>query len=225
MTKRSNFLYWLNVGGDLLYLLIVGGLYISGRSLFHGQMMLLAQVASGILIVSLPRLMERWWHFRFPPVLIYLFEIFILLSVLLGTGLQCYSVPYWDKFEHLFSAAMLAGLGFAIFAALTLQKRLTSTSPLLMALFALAFGTTIGVLWEFYEFTFDGLLGLNMQRYMATGGELLRGRAALMDTMGDLFMDFFGSLGLALFGYFGIKRDLRWLDTFAFQPDHKSVNH
>ena len=40
MTKRSNFLYWLNVGGDLLYLLIVGGLYISGRSLFHGQMML-----------------------------------------------------------------------------------------------------------------------------------------------------------------------------------------
>ena len=125
----------------------------------------------------------------------------------------------------LFSAAMLAGLGFAIFAALTPQKRLTSTSPLLMALFALAFGTTIGVLWEFYEFTFDGLLGLNMQRYMATGGELLRGRAALMDTMGDLFMDFFGSLGLALFGYFGIKRDLRWLDTFAFQPDHKSVNH
>ena len=149
MTKRSNFLYWLNVGGDLLYLLIVGGLYISGRSLFHGQMMLLAQVASGILIVSLPRLMERWWHFRFPPVLIYLFEIFILLSVLLGTGLQCYSVPYWDKFEHLFSAAMLAGLGFAIFAALTPQKRLTSTSPLLMALFALAFGTTIGVLWKF----------------------------------------------------------------------------
>ena len=64
MTKRSNFLYWLNVGGDLLYLLIVGGLYISGHSLFHGQMMLLAQVASGILIVSLPRLMERWWHFR-----------------------------------------------------------------------------------------------------------------------------------------------------------------
>ena len=53
MTKRSNFLYWLNVGGDLLYLLIVGGLYISGHSLFHGQMMLLAQVASGILIVSL----------------------------------------------------------------------------------------------------------------------------------------------------------------------------
>ncbi len=48
MTKRSNFLYWLNIGGDMLYLLIVGGLYLSGHSLFHGQMMLLAQVASGI---------------------------------------------------------------------------------------------------------------------------------------------------------------------------------
>ena len=74
------------------------------------------------------------------------------------------------------------------------------------------------VLWEFYEFTFDGLLGMNMQRYMAAGGELLRGRAALMDTMGDLLMDFLGSLGLALVGYFGIKRDLSWLKTFAFQP-------
>ena len=90
-----------------------------------------------------------------------------------------------------------------------------------MALFALAFGTTIGVLWEFYEFTFDGLLSMNMQRYMAAGGVLLRGRAALMDTMGDLFMDFFGSLGLAVFGYFGIKRDLRWLDTFKFQSEDR----
>ena len=139
--------------------------------------------------------------------------------------MQCYSVPYWDKFEHLFSAAMLAGLGFAIFAALTPQKRLTSTSPLLMALFALAFGTTIGVLWEFYEFTFDGLLGLNMQRYMATGGELLRGRAALMDTMGDCLWTSLVRWDLLCLVILGIKRDLRWLDTFAFQPDHKSVNH
>lgn len=111
---------------------------------------------------------------------------------------------------------MLAGLGLAIFAALTPQAQLRQTKPLLLALFALAFGTLLGVCWEFYEFTGDGLLGLNMQRYMQ-GHTLLAGRAALMDTMGDLLADVLGSAALAVTAYFGLRRDPAWLTTFEFR--------
>lgn len=35
---------------------------------------------------------ERLGHFRFPIILLVLFEAFIIGSVLLGTGLQCYGI-------------------------------------------------------------------------------------------------------------------------------------
>lgn len=215
MTKTYRFLIGVNVVGALAYLVIVGILTALGRPPFSGQGMLLGQVAFGLVASLVPALIERLGHFEFPVVLLVLFEAFILGSVLLGTGLQFYSIPYWDKFLHLFSASMLAGLGLAIFGALTPTDQLAKTSPGLLALFALSFGSLIGVCWEFYEFTGDGLFGLNMQRTMS-GGHPLLGRAALMDTMGDLFADVFGALLLALWAYFGIKRNRAWLNTFMF---------
>lgn len=206
----------INTLGSAAYLVICGSLMVMGQSPFTGQAMLLVQVGVGLLLGLAPIVIERLGHFRFPIILLVLFEAFIIGSVLLGTGLQCYGIPYWDKFLHLFSAAMLAGLGLAIFAALTPQAQLRQTKPLLLALFALAFGTLLGVCWEFYEFTGDGLLGLNMQRYMQ-GHTLLAGRAALMDTMGDLLADVLGSAALAVTAYFGLRRDPAWLTTFEFR--------
>lgn len=221
MNRKIDWLYWLNIVGAVAYILYYGGMMLAGKPQFAGQSQLLAQVAAGIVIVSIPKILERLFHFRFPVLLVGLYEIFIFMSILLGTGMQFYDIPYWDKYEHLFSAAMLAGLGFALFGQLTPKERLPKVNPFLMALFAVAFGTMIGVIWEFYEFTFDGLLGMNMQRYMV-GHTLLQGRAVLMDTMGDLFADFFGSLALAVAGYFGIKRDWHWLDKFMFHVDKKA---
>lgn len=210
----------VNVLGAILYVLICGFFLMRGKPIYPGQTMLLGQVVFGLIAALLPALIERWGHFRFPVILLVIFEAFILGAVLLGTGMQFYNIPYWDKFLHLFSASMLAGLGLAIFGALTPKDRLYQTSPFLLALFAVAFGTMIGVFWEFYEFTGDGLLGLNMQRYMS-GHTLLAGRAALMDTMGDLLADFLGSLLLGILAYLGIKRNPRWLDTFMFHTGRK----
>ncbi|MCI2033696.1 MAG: hypothetical protein LKJ69_10015 [Lactobacillus sp.] len=216
MQALYRILYGMNLIGGVAYLLICGLALAQGHAYYPGQPMLLGQVALGLILASLPAIIGRLGHFRFPLVILLLWEAFILCAVLLGTGMQFYSVPYWDKFLHLFSASMLAGLGLAIFGALTPQKQLVQTSPLLLALFAVAFGTMLGVFWEFYEFTGDGLLGLNMQRYMV-GHTLLRGRAVLMDTMGDLCADFLGALALGIWCYLGVRRDRQWLETFQFQ--------
>lgn len=216
MYTTRRILYWVNIIGALAYLIISGQRMAAGHPLFANQMQLTLQVAAGMLIVTLPLIIERLTYRALPDVLVALYEIFILMAILLGTGMQAYSIPYWDKVEHLFSAGILAGTGYMVFAGLTPDEQLEKTSPLLIALFAAVFGISIGVFWEFYEFTGDSLLGMNMQRFMAHGQPLI-GQAALMDTMGDLLMDVLGSVLLGIYGFFAIRRDRAWLKTFELK--------
>lgn len=174
------------------------------------------QVVAGLVIATLPIIIERFMPYRFPEILYAVYLIFVYCLILLGTGLHFYSrLYYWDKFLHVLSAGLLAGLGYTVFNVLISKQLRQTISALLMSLFAATFGSTIGVLWEFYEFTGDSLLGLNMQRYMAKG-HLLLGQAALLDTMGDLLADVLGSCLIAIIGYFCIKHNRDWLDKLTF---------
>lgn len=183
-----------------------------GQALF-----LLLEIILGIVILLLPKGIARLGHFELPAILYSLFVIFIYGAVYLGTVYHFYGlVPLWDKLLHVGSAMLLGCLGYALFGLFTPKKQLRQLSPLMLSLFAFTFGLALGVFWEFYEFTFDGLLGLNMQRFMV-GTTLLQGRAALMDTMGDLFADALGALIIVVIGYCGIKRNPDWLDKFLFR--------
>ncbi|GAY72795.1 hypothetical protein [Lentilactobacillus kosonis] len=131
-----------------------------------------------------------------------------------------YGVPYWDKYEHVLAGIMLAGIGYPIFNSLAHVRSSARTHPGLMSLFSFTFGITCGVFWEFYEFTADSLANLNLQRY-AAGSHLLVGRAALMDTMGDLFADVTGALIMALIGYLMIKNNPNSSKYLVFQSKRK----
>ena len=60
----------------------------------------------------------------------------------------------------------------------------------------------IGALWEIYEFSFDALLGLNMQKHTTAEGAGLVGKEALSDTMKDLIIDALAALAVAVVGLF-----------------------
>ncbi len=70
----------------------------------HGQMLLLVEVFIGILIASLPFLIEKLGNFYFPQIELVFFYIFLYMSIFLGSGLQFYGVTFWDKYEHVLSA-------------------------------------------------------------------------------------------------------------------------
>ena len=74
------------------------------------------------------------------------------------------------------------------------------------------------MVWEFYEFTCDGIANLNLQRYLSAGHALV-GRAALMDTMGDLIADFIGGMVLTVYTYLQMRRDPLWIKQFFFHKD------
>ena len=86
---------------------------------------------------------------------------------------------------HTFSGLMLGALGFSVVNLLNRTEKVpVHLSPLLVAVFAFCFAVTLGVIWEVYEYTFDGILHLNMQKFAVQNGAPLIGREALKDTMG-----------------------------------------
>ena len=80
------------------------------------------------------------------------------------------------------------------------------TSPWLFLLFGFAFAGLCGVFWEFWEFLCDQFLGMNLQRFAASDGTLFVGRAALMDTMGDLLTNTIGAALMGLFAWSQSKK-------------------
>ena len=107
----------------------------------------------------------------------------------------------------LMDGAMLGALGFSLVSLLNEDKRVPmEMSPFFIALFAFCFALACGVVWEIYEFTLDGIMQLNMQKYALQDGTLIVGRAALLDTMEDLIVDTLGALAVCVVGYISLKK-------------------
>lgn len=111
-----------------------------------------------------------------------------------------YRFAHWETILHGMTAMMPGSLGVSLMAALNNSEK----APMHLSLSLLP--CLVVAFWEIYEFTFDGLLGLNMQKFMLEDGTQLVGRAALTDTMGDIIMDFVGALIISLFDYYMMKK-------------------
>ncbi len=178
-----------------------------------GSLLLVLETGAGLLLVLLPAMLSKWLRFYLPSFLYFFFLAFIYCAIYLGDAYHFYYIPYWDKFLHLISGALLFGLAWAILGCFKFKEKLPAG---FLCLYGVAFAVFCGVLWECYEFTCDGLFAMNLQRYMSAG-RALSGRAALMDTMGDLIADLAGSLIFSLGSYLRLKQDPAWLKTFFFK--------
>lgn len=156
--------------------------------------LILFQLTAGLVFLRLPRLLSRPLGIDIPHGLYIAYMLFLWAAIFLGEfALLYYRVPFWDTLMHFFSAVLLTLLGLSLPTLITGE----AIPPLLCTVLAVGFSVTVGVLWEVYEFSFDGILGLNMQKFAAltrSGLAPLTGRAALTDTMTDLIVDLIGSL-------------------------------
>lgn len=174
----------------------------------------------GVICMNLPSKVEKNLKIRIPSGILIPFEIFLYCAIFLGeTRSFYYNVPHWDTFLHFFSAGMLGTLAFSIISILNDSEHVPfNLSPGFIALFAFCFAVTCGALWEIYEFTFDGILGLNMQKFMTEDGVPFVGRAALADTMKDIIVDVCGAALVSLFGYFSMRKyTTKWVDNLQLK--------
>ncbi len=176
--------------------------------------LMLSQCILGVVALLLPGMLEHKLKIEIPSNMLILYTIFLYSAIYLGEVKSFYyNVANWDNILHTFSGAMIGALGFSIVALLNKSEDVPmNLSPVFVALFSFCFAVTLGVIWEFYEFTFDGLLGLNMQKFALENGTPLVGRAALTDTMVDLFVDAVGALIMSIIGYISLKYNKGWIE-------------
>ncbi|BBF44023.1 arginine/ornithine antiporter ArcD [Lachnospiraceae bacterium KM106-2] len=169
--------------------------------------LMLMQCALGLFLIFLPYIIERKWKIFLPDMMYVLCFIFLYCAIYLGEVRSFYyTVPHWDTILHALSAAMLATLGFNLVNILNdAQNIKMDMSPFFVAFFAFCFSVACGAIWEIYEYTFDGILHFNMQKFATQTGTDLIGRAALYDTMKDIIVDTLSSLAISILGYVNLR--------------------
>ena len=187
----------------------------------------LVQVGFGLVALLFPSLLRKHTRILLPQRITFIYAVFLYLALLLGSLGGFYdTVAEWDTLQHALSSALFGVLGFSVIA--NLQEggvqRLNLT-PVLSSLFSFCLATTIGVLWEFYEFFADSVLGQNTQRTMTIEGVPLIGQAALLDTMGDLIVNCTAAAIVATLGYFALKSSGNWLEAYLITFDTETKNN
>lgn len=175
-------------------------------------LLMLTQCFLGLLVMSLPSIITHKLNLMVPNTMCILYYIFLYCAIFLGEIFSFYYlVPHWDLYLHAMSGAMLGALGFILVDWLNKDEHVKlSMSPVFVSIFAFSFALAVGVLWEIYEFSFDSILGLNMQKFRNEDGTLLVGKSALDDTMEDLIIDAVSAATVAVIGLLtNIKRKKR----------------
>ena len=195
--------------------------------------LIIFQTLFGLLVVNLPLILHRRFKWQIPGVFSAAYTVFLYASIFLGEVLVFYyRVPFWDDLLHLSSSMMLGLFGFSAVEMLNGNKERqgSNLSPFFVSVFSATFAISIGILWEIYEFTFDGILGLNMQKFAVENAENeellinLVGRAALMDTMIDIIIDTVGAVAVSLVGYVSLKRGWKFINAFKVTLPKKAKN-
>lgn len=147
----------------ILRLLVVAALIRSAMLKEYESMFVCLLV---LMLFMLPSFLERKLKIDLPDTLEIIILIFIFAAEILGE-LGCYFIHYpsWDTMLHTTSGFLCAAIGFSLVNLLNKDNRISlSLSPLYMAIAAFCFSMTIGVLWEFIEFSADRLFLLDMQK-------------------------------------------------------------
>lgn len=185
----------------------------------NNYILILIQCILGIFLMMVPKFLEYKFKFKMSPSMSILFVVFLYCAIYLGEAKSFYyTVPHWDTLLHAFSGFILGAIGFSFITILNKTESVPiNLSPLFVVIFSFCFAVTLGVFWEIYEFTMDGLLSLNMQKFALENGYNLTGRNALADTMKDLMVDCLGAGSMSIIGYISLKYNKGWIEKLLLK--------
>ena len=119
-----------------------------------------------LFLFTVPSFIERNWHIDIPDTLEVIILLFIYAAEVLGEIRAFYvSVPGWDTALHTITGFLSAAVGFSLVDIINRNENTKlDLSPVYVAIGAFCFSMTVGVIWEFFEFSMDMLFGLDMQK-------------------------------------------------------------
>jgi hypothetical protein len=170
--------------------------------------LMLLQCVFGLVVMMIPTYIEKKSLIDIPDVMEIIYFVFLYCAIYLGEVRNFYYlIPFWDTILHAFSGVMLGVLGIILVSFLNGRENVkVKLNPFFISFFAFCFAVTAGVIWEIYEFLADGLLSLNMQKFILSSGKILVGRDALSDTMMDLIVDTVSALFISVITFPLLKK-------------------
>lgn len=119
-----------------------------------------------LVLFMIPTFVDKRLNIKLPSLLEYIILIFIFSAEILGEiGGFYQKFPYWDTILHTLNGFIMAGIGLALIDILNRTPSLHfNMSPIFVAVVAFCFSMTIGVIWEFFEFSMDYHTQTDMQK-------------------------------------------------------------
>lgn len=119
-----------------------------------------------LVLFLVPSFVETKMHIRLPALIQNIFLVFVFCAEILGEMEAFYVyVPWWDKMLHTTTGFLVAAIGFSLIGLLNDSNKVTFTlSPFFSVVVAFCFSMTVGVCWEFGEYTMDRVFGMDCQK-------------------------------------------------------------
>ena len=119
-----------------------------------------------LLLLIVPSFLQVTFKIELPTTLEIIVLFFIFAAEILGEINEFYLLfPFWDTVLHTLNGFLAAAIGFSLVDLLNRSERTVfHLSPVFTAIVAFCFSMTIGVVWEFFEFGMDQILGFDMQK-------------------------------------------------------------
>lgn len=118
-----------------------------------------------LLLISIPTFIKSTTSIRLPSALEITVVVFVFAAEILGEiGNFYHSIPFWDTILHTTNGFFAAAVGFGFIDLLNKHAKRTQMSALFVSLVSFCFSMTVGVVWEFAEFSVDRLFKFDTQK-------------------------------------------------------------
>ncbi len=136
------------------------------RQFFMGNYSHVFTCVLTILLFTIPTFVDRHLNIKMPILLEVIILFFIFAAEIMGEIQSFYTlIPMWDTILHTINGFIMAAIGFALIDILNQSPRIHITmSPWFVAFVTFCFSMTIGVLWEFFEYSMDQIFMTDMQK-------------------------------------------------------------
>jgi len=147
----------------VLCIIVIG---VGIRNAMQGQWESVLTCILTLILFLAPDLIERQLHIKLPTAMEVTVFVFIFCAEILGE-IACFYIKYsfWDTTLHTVNGFLFAAFGFCLVDLLNENQRIKlQLSPIFLAVVSFCFSMTIGILWEFFEFSVDHTLMKDMQK-------------------------------------------------------------
>lgn len=119
-----------------------------------------------LILFFVPSIIDKKFNISLPNTLETIILLFIFSAEILGEINEFYiHIAHWDTMLHTINGFLCAAIGFSLIDILNRKEVFHAVmSPVFVALVAFCFSMTVGVMWEFFEFTTDQFLKTDMQK-------------------------------------------------------------